>query len=187
MERDISMKRFASAALGSLICAGFATSAASWSFAETKEAIAVINPASSSSVKGVVRFTLVDGQVKVAADLEGLEPNTKHGFHVHEFGDCSAADATSAGSHYDAMATKHHGQPVEKMRHAGDMGNIEADGSGKVHLELNLGDVTIDGSQAPLLGRGVIVHAKVDDFSQPVGNAGARLGCGVIGIMKPSK
>lgn len=100
-----------------------------------KQAIAVINPASSSSCRGTVRFTEEGNGVKVAVDIEGLAPNSKHGFHVHEYGDCSAPDATSAGSHYDAAGTKHHGMPSDAMRHAGDMGNIEADATGKVHSD----------------------------------------------------
>jgi len=104
---------------------------------------------------------------------------------VHEFGDCTAPDFSSAGSHYDPAQTKHHGTPDEKMRHAGDMGNIQADANGKAHYELTLEGATIDGAQAPVLGRAVIVHANPDDFSQPVGNAGGRIGCGVIGLVKP--
>jgi Cu-Zn family superoxide dismutase len=132
-----------------------------------------------------VRFTDTGSGIKVVADLEGLTPNAKHGFHVHEFGDCSAPDATSAGSHYDAQATKHHGKPDDQMnmKHSGDLGNVQADADGKAHYEITIQGVSIDG-QAPLLGRGVIVHAKPDDFGQPVGNAGGRIGCGVIGVAK---
>ncbi len=153
----------------------------------TKAAIAVIQPASGSACKGIVRLVQGEDGVKVTADLEGLAPNSKHGFHIHEFGDCSAPDATSAGSHYDAAGTKHHGMPSDSMRHTGDMGNIEADDSGKVHFELTLEGATLDCGRASLLGRAVIVHANPDDFSQPVGNAGGRIGCGVIGVMKPAK
>jgi Cu-Zn family superoxide dismutase len=151
-----------------------------------KEAIAVVHPASNSSCKGLVHFTEVTGGVRVVAELDGLAPNSTHGFHVHEFGDCSAPDATSAGGHYDAAMTMHHGRPEDMVRHTGDMGNIQADAAGKAHLDLLLKGATIDGMQAPILGRAVIVHANPDDFSQPVGNAGARIGCGVIGVMKPS-
>jgi superoxide dismutase, Cu-Zn family len=150
-----------------------------------KEAIAVVYPASGSACKGLVRITQDASSVKLIADLEGLPPGSKHAFHVHEFGDCSAPDASSAGTHYDPAQTKHHGMPNDKMSHAGDMGNIEADASGKVHFELKLEGASIDGPQSPILGRAVIVHANPDDFSQPVGNAGGRIGCGVIGIAKP--
>jgi Cu-Zn family superoxide dismutase len=151
-----------------------------------KEAIAVINPASGSNCKGTVRFIQDGTMVKVIADLEGLTPGGKHGFHVHEFGDCTAPDATSAGSHYDAEGTKHHGRPEDTMKHSGDLGNIEADAGGKAHYEVTIQGVSIAGDHAPIIGRGVIVHAKADDFGQPVGNAGGRIGCGVIGIMKPA-
>ncbi len=166
-----------------LACAGAAVPQAG----SLKEAIAVISPASGSSCKGTVRFTDTGSGIRVVADLEGLTPNAKHGFHVHEFGDCSAPDATSAGSHYDAESTKHHGRPDDQMnmKHSGDLGNIEADANGKAHYEITIQGVSIDGTAAPILGRGVIVHAKPDDFGQPVGNAGGRIGCGVVGAAKP--
>ena len=152
-----------------------------------KEAIALIQSASGSSCRGIVRFTQESQGVRVVADIEGLAPESKHGFHIHEYGDCSAPDATSAGSHYDAAGTKHHGMPTDSMKHTGDMGNIQADATGKAHYEIALQGATLDGAQAPVLGRGVIVHANPDDFSQPVGNAGGRIGCGVIGIARPAK
>jgi Cu-Zn family superoxide dismutase len=149
-----------------------------------KEAVAVIYPTSGNTCKGVVHFTQVASTVWIVADLEGLPPNSKHGFHIHEYGDCSAADGSSAGGHYDAALTKHHGMPSDKVRHTGDMGNIEADENGRAHFELGLENASIDGEQAPILGRAVIIHAGVDDFSQPAGNAGARIACGVIGLAK---
>jgi superoxide dismutase, Cu-Zn family len=153
--------------------------------AASKEAVAVVDPASGSTCKGLVRITEGASSIKIIADLEGLAPGSKHAFHVHEFGDCSAPDAMSAGTHYDPAQTKHHGMPNDKMSHAGDMGNIEADANGKVHFELTLEGASIDGPQSPVLGRAVIVHANPDDFGQPVGNAGGRIGCGVIGLAKP--
>jgi superoxide dismutase, Cu-Zn family len=152
--------------------------------AGAKDAVAVVHAASGSTCKGTVRITQGESGVKIVADIEGLAPNSKHAFHVHEFGDCSAPDASSAGSHYDPAQTKHHGMPNDKMSHAGDMGNMEADADGKAHYELMLEGASIDGAQSPVLGRAVIVHANVDDFSQPVGNAGGRIGCGVIGLAK---
>jgi len=148
-------------------------------------AVAVLHPASGSSCKGVMRITQEGSSLKIVADIEGLTPNGKHGFHIHEFGDCSAPDAASAGSHYDPKGSKHHGMPHDAMRHAGDMGNIAADANGKAHYELTLTDVSIDGKEAPVLGRAVIIHERSDDSSQPVGNAGGRIACGVIGLAKP--
>ena len=156
-----------------------------WAAPAAKEAVAVVYSASGSTCKGLVRITQNDSSIKISADIEGLTPGSKHGFHIHEFGDCSAPDASSAGTHFDPVQTKHHGMPNDKMSHAGDMGNIEADANGKVHFELTLDGASIDGMQSPVLGRAVIIHANPDDFSQPVGNAGGRIGCGVIGIAKP--
>src|SRR3978361_244731 len=101
---------------------------------DTQKAIAVLSPTANSKVSGTVTFTKSGDEVKVVADINGLTPG-KHGFHIHEFGDCSAPDATSAGSHFNP--TKHqHGAPDASDRHAGDLGNIEADASGKAHLQL---------------------------------------------------
>jgi Cu-Zn family superoxide dismutase len=155
--------------------------------ADVKEAVAVVHGTKGNEkVMGVVKFTDTGAGVKVVADIEGLEPNSEHGFHVHEFGDCSDMEkAMSAGGHYNPE--KHqHGKPGDPNSHVGDMGNIKADASGKAHIELTLGAATVSGKNA-LLGRGVILHAKADDFSQPVGNAGGRIGCGVIGVAQVKK
>jgi Cu-Zn family superoxide dismutase len=149
---------------------------------EPKKAIAILHSASGSQVMGTVTFTQMGDTVQVIADVTGLTPG-KHGFHIHEFGDCSAADASSAGSHFNPMK-KPHGAPDAPERHAGDMGNLEADSTGKAHLELKDNMLRLSGENS-ILGRGVIVHEKVDDWSQPVGNAGGRLACGVIGVAKP--
>jgi Cu-Zn family superoxide dismutase len=155
------------------------------SFASAQEptkAIAVLHSASGSQVAGTVTFTKVGDTVQVVADITGLTPG-KHGFHIHEFGDCSAADASSAGGHFNPMK-KPHGAPDAAERHAGDLGNLEADSTGKAHLELKDTMLKLSGENC-IMGRGVIVHEKVDDWSQPTGNAGGRLACGVIGVAKP--
>jgi Cu-Zn family superoxide dismutase len=149
---------------------------------EPTKAIAVLHSASGSQVAGTVTFTKTGDTVQVVADITGLTPG-KHAFHIHEFGDCSAADASSAGSHFNPMK-KPHGAPDSPDRHAGDMGNLEADSTGKAHLELKDSMLKFSGENS-ILGRGVIVHEKVDDWSQPVGNAGGRVACGVIGVAKP--
>jgi Cu-Zn family superoxide dismutase len=149
---------------------------------EVTKAIAVLHPASGSQVTGTVTFTKTGDTVQVVADITGLTPG-KHAFHIHEFGDCSAADASSAGSHFNPMK-KPHGAPDNPERHSGDMGNLEADSTGKAHLELKDSMLKLSGENS-ILGRGVIVHEKVDDWSQPVGNAGGRQACGVIGVAKP--
>lgn len=148
---------------------------------DVKGLVAVVHPTAGNQCKGVVRFTPVSDGVKVVADVEGLTANQKHAFHVHEFGDCTAPDAKSAGSHYNPEGHQHGDPAKDEKRHAGDLGNLQADAEGKAHLEITVHNASLTGKNA-LIGRSVIVHAKPDDFSQPVGNAGDRIGCGVIGI-----
>lgn len=150
---------------------------------ETNKAIAVLHPTNGNQVTGTVTFTKGTEGVRIVADLTGLKPG-KHGFHVHEFGDCSAPDATSAGGHFNP--TKHeHGAPDAAQRHAGDLGNIEADGSGKAHVDFTDKAMKLSGDEG-IVGHAVIVHEKADDLkTQPTGDAGGRVACGVVGIAKP--
>ena len=121
--------------------------------------------------------------MKVVADLTGLTPG-KHGFHIHEFGDCSSPDGKAAGGHFNPGKSPHAGHDATP-RHVGDLGNIEADSSGKAHLELTDKMMTMSGENS-IIGRGLIVHEKADDLkTQPTGDAGGRVACGVIGVAKP--
>ena len=150
--------------------------------ASITSAVAVIHPLGDSKVMGKVTFNQTADGVVVVADVMGLTPG-KHGFHIHEYGDCSDPKGLSAGGHYNPEGEMH-GLPGAMHHHPGDMGNLEADDSGNAHLEITLTGITIAGDKDPILGRSIIVHAKEDDGSQPVGNAGARIGCGVIGVAK---
>ena len=143
-------------------------------------AVAVLHPTAGQQCHGVVRFTQESESVKVVADIEGLTPRQKHAFHIHQYGDCSALDGVSAGGHYNPEGHQH-GLPDAENRHAGDLGNVQADEQGKAHYEIAVTNISITGAKNPIIGRGVIVHAKVDDGGQPVGNAGARIACGAIG------
>ena len=146
------------------------------------KAVAVVYPAKDKTVKGIITFTQTENGVKVVAHLEGLTPG-QHGFHVHEFGDCSAPDATSAGGHFNPTQMTH-GAPTDAARHSGDLGNIVADDNGVGNLEWLDSMMQLSGPQS-IIGRAVIVHAKEDDLkTQPTGNAGAREACGVIGVAK---
>ena len=145
-------------------------------------AIAVLVPTEGNSVRGIVRFTKVPGGVHVVADVTGLTPGL-HGFHVHEFGDASSADGAAAGGHFNPSHANH-GAPSDVQRHTGDLGNLEADASGHATLDLVDAGLVLDGSHS-IIGRGLIVHASPDDLkSQPTGNAGKRVACGVIGVAK---
>jgi Cu-Zn family superoxide dismutase len=137
------------------------------------KAIAVLHPTEGNKVSGTVRFTEVADGVQVQAEITGLSPG-KHGFHVHEFGDCSGADLASAGAHFNPT-NKPHAGPDSVERHAGDMGNVEADASGAAKLDYVDHDISLN-DQRSVIGRSVLVHAKADDLkSQPAGDSGAAL------------
>lgn len=146
-------------------------------------AVCVIHPTEGHTAKGVVRFTANGDKVHIVAEIQGLSPNAKHGFHIHQYGDCSALDGKSAGGHYNPTGTPH-GLPPAAERHAGDLGNLQADAHGTAHYELTVDNIMIAGPHNPVLGRAIIIHGKEDDGGQPTGNAGPRIGCGVIGIAK---
>ena len=146
------------------------------------KAICVLHPTEGNDVSGTVTFTKTAEGIKVVADVKGLTPG-KHGFHVHEFGDCSAPDGTSAGGHFNPEGTKH-GAPTDIERHVGDLGNLEADADGNAHYERTDTFIALSRPHS-IIGRAIIVHAGEDDLtSQPTGAAGARVACGVIGIAK---
>src|SRR5438477_9063658 len=147
------------------------------------KAIAVLHPTQDNKVSGTVMFTEVADGVQVHAEIAGLTPG-KHGFHVHEFGDCSAADASSAGAHFNPTNQPHAG-PDAAARHEGDMGNIEADASGNAKLDYVDHQISLANDAKSVIGRSVVVHAKPDDLkTQPSGDSGARIACGVIGWAK---
>lgn len=146
------------------------------------KAIAVLNPTKGSSVSGIVTFEKTGNGVRVTAKISGLMPGN-HGFHIHEYGDCSAENGISAGGHFNPAGMPHSGPMMEK-RHVGDMGNLEADKDGNAFLDYVDPMITLTGPYA-VIGYGVIVHEKEDDLkSQPTGDAGGRLACGVIGVSK---
>ncbi|MFW5829018.1 MAG: superoxide dismutase family protein [Planctomycetota bacterium] len=153
-------------------------------FADVQYGVAVMHPIQGNSLSGVVEFHAEsDGRLRIVAEIEGLQPDSEHGFHIHEYGDARAADATSAGGHYNP-AGHEHGMPEQEQRHAGDLGNLQADADGKAHMEIMVDNASLHGEH-PVLGRAVIIHAKKDDGGQPTGNAGARIGIGIIGIANP--
>lgn len=142
-------------------------------------ATAEIAPTEGNNARGTVSFTQQGDKVLINATIVGLTPGP-HGFHIHEKGDCSAPDATSAGGHFNPDS-KPHGDPFGEMHHAGDMPMLNADASGKAKLYFETKAATLQPGPNSIVGRAVVIHQKVDDFtSQPAGNSGARIGCGVI-------
>src|ERR1700682_17972 len=143
------------------------------------KAMATLHPSSGSEVKGQVKFTKTGDDVQVVADIENLKPG-KHGFHIHEKGDCSAPDASSAGGHFNPEH-KMHGGHAAPEQHTGDLGNIEADANGRAHYDRTVNFLEIAVDPNTIDGKALIVHAQEDDLhSQPAGNSGARLACGII-------
>jgi superoxide dismutase, Cu-Zn family len=149
--------------------------------AGVQQLVAVLMPAEGQQARGTARFEQVDRGVRVEVRVEGLEQGGEHGFHVHAFGDCSDPAGESMGDHYDPMGHPH-ALPPGMPRHAGDMGNLFADENGVATLEETFGTMSLVQPPAPILGRALVVHGERDDGSQPDGDAGDAIACGVIGI-----
>lgn len=150
-----------------------------------REAVAILASASGSLVSGkLVLMPMGDG-VHVTGQVGGLRPGDIRGFHIHEKGDCSAADASSAGGHFNP-AGQAHGRAGQGAHHAGDTDNLVADANGVARVDAHVRGVTLGGGAAnDIAGRAFIVHAAADDYAtQPTGNAGARVACGVIRVVR---
>jgi|SRR5579862_4987903 len=142
-------------------------------------ATAKLEPTKGNTASGTVTFTQKADKVLVVANLTGLPPGP-HGFHVHEKGDCSSGDGMSAGGHFNPTA-KPHGNPALPDHHAGDMPMLLADASGAATLSVELDPMHVGGGATDIVGKAVIVHKDADDYTtQPTGNSGARIACGVI-------
>lgn len=157
-------------------CAGWSPSA--------PVAVADLKPTQGNTVSGTTSFRQKGNQIMVEARIKGLKPGL-HGFHVHEIGDCSAPDANSAGGHFNPTGEAH-GSPAGAKRHGGDLGNLNADANGNAVLVTAIplhGISMAKGAPDSIAGRALIVHADPDDFTtQPTGNAGKRVACGVISL-----
>ncbi len=145
---------------------------------QTAEAVAVLSPTQGNSAQGTVYFSRSGDGVRIDGEIAGLRPG-RHGIHIHENGDCSAPDAASAGGHYNPTGMPH-GPSYAVQRHIGDLGNIEADASGIAKFSVFAHAARIDGPNS-IIGHAVVVHADPDDLkTQPAGNAGKRIACGVV-------
>jgi Cu-Zn family superoxide dismutase len=149
-----------------------------------KKAVCVLSPtkAGNTHVQGTITFTVKGDEVEISGEITGLTPG-EHGFHVHEFGDLSSADGMATGGHFNPGKHKH-GGPHDTERHAGDLGNIKADDSGKATIKITDKAIALHGANS-IVGRALIVHAGKDDLkTDPSGNAGGRIAQGVIGVAK---
>jgi len=170
------MKRWIGlAAAGALLagCAGTGMMASGPSATTTLEST------KGNTAGGKVDFRQKGDKVLVTATLSGLSPG-QHGFHIHEKGDCSSGDGMSAGGHFNPT-TKPHGAPTAPDHHTGDMPMVVADAAGNATLRAELDAMTIGSGATDIVGKSVIVHKDPDDYkTQPTGNSGARVACGVI-------
>jgi Cu-Zn family superoxide dismutase len=147
--------------------------------ASGQSALAELQATQGNTAAGTVKFTQKGSKVAVEAKVSGLTPGN-HGFHIHEKGDCGSADGMSAGGHFNPTG-KPHGNPSVPDHHAGDMPMLVADAAGNASLSSDLDVMTIGSGATDIVGKAVIVHKDADDFStQPTGNSGARVACGVI-------
>lgn len=167
---------------------GAGTSKAATAGAESSAGAALsatLEGRSGSTLTGTARFTSAEGGVRAHVELQGATPG-EHGLHVHEKGDCSDPKAASAGGHFNPGAAEHHGGPSASVRHGGDLGNITVDQSGKGTLDVTVQGLSTAAGTNGIEGRAIVVHEKADDLkSDPAGNSGARIGCGVIKAAAP--
>jgi superoxide dismutase, Cu-Zn family len=140
-----------------------------------------LTPTQGNQAQGKVEFVSLGDAVRVTGTITGLRPDSEHAFHIHEKGDCSAPDASSAGGHFNPTSQPH-GNPDSQAHHVGDIHNIKADAQGNAQVNAEIEGVTVSGSgPSDIIGKAVVVHAKADDYkSQPSGNSGGRIACGVI-------
>lgn len=146
-----------------------------------QSAVIALAPASASLVSGRLTAMAMGGGIHITGEVGGLQRNSAHGLHVHETGDCGAADASSAGPHFNPAA-RPHGRPDAGAHHAGDLPNVTAGPDGVARINIHVDGLTLGGAPATnVLGRALVLHAQPDDYaSQPAGNSGSRIACGVI-------
>jgi superoxide dismutase, Cu-Zn family len=148
---------------------------------EPLRATAALQPTKGNKTFGEATFEQVGDKVRIVVFAQGLRPDREHGFHIHEAGDCSSGDGMSAKGHFNPHG-KPHGHPAGAERHAGDLPSLKAAKNGRGNLDVTVDAISLaPGAANSILSRGLIIHADPDDYrTQPTGNAGARLACGVI-------
>lgn len=152
---------------------------------DVKIAKVEISAKSDSDVAGEIIFTEENGKVKLEGNFSGLNPDGEKAIHIHEKGDCSSDDGTSAGGHWNPNDTEHGKWNAEDGYHAGDIGNLEVneDGTASITFETDQWCIDCDDEGKNIVGKAIIIHEAADDFeTQPTGDAGGRVGCGVIEV-----
>ena len=143
-------------------------------------ASAQLQPTRGNATSGGVRFTQQGDKVLVSGEVSGLKPGAEHGFHVHEKGDCTSGDGMSTGGHFNPMG-KMHGPHGRGEHHVGDLPSLKADAYGVARFSFESSSISVGSGSNDIVGRGLIVHRDPDDYkTQPTGNSGPRVACGVI-------
>jgi len=178
------MKSMLAVLAAAVVAAGCQSAPQPGAGAEPLVATAALQPTKGNKAFGEATFEQVgDNKVHVIANLQGLKAGQQHGFHIHEVGDCSSGDGMSTKGHFNP-AGQPHGDPASGAHHAGDLPALQADKGGRARLDVEVTGITVAPGPASIVGRGLIVHADPDDYkTQPTGNAGARIACGVIKAM----
>jgi len=167
-------KKFAAAAAAILLAACASAPV------EPLRATAQLQPTKGNKTFGEATFEELEGKIHVVVYVQGLKPGQEHGLHIHEAGDCSSGDGMSTKGHFNPFG-KAHAHAGTPERHAGDMPSLKAGKDGRAKVDAMLDVITIAAGPGSIIGRGLIVHADPDDYkTQPTGNAGARIACGVI-------
>lgn len=149
----------------------------------TSQATVQLAPTRGNTANGGLKISAAGAGVHISGMVQGLKPDSEFGFHFHEKGDCSAPDATSAGAHFNPTSQQH-GNPQAQPHHAGDMLNVKSDAQGVAEVSIDNPDVSLGSGQPnDVIGKALVMHAKPDDYqTQPSGNSGDRIACGVIAV-----
>ena len=150
------------------------------------EAVVQVAPTQGNTVTGALALGSSPQGVHITGSIQGLKPDAEFGFHVHEKGDCSAPDGSSAGGHFNPTQAQH-GNPTGASHHAGDMVNIRSNGEGVAQVDATATGTTLHGDPGTdVMGKAIVVHESPDDYAtQPSGNSGKRIACGVIAAPSP--
>jgi superoxide dismutase, Cu-Zn family len=159
------------------------TSGSTASGETASEAGVQLSPTQGNTANGGLKISAAGNGVRISGMVQGLKPDSEFGFHFHEKGDCSAPDATSAGAHFNPT-NQQHGSPQGQPHHSGDMLNVRSDAQGVAEVSVDNADVSLQtGQPNDVLGKALVMHAKPDDYkTQPSGNSGDRIACGVVAV-----
>lgn len=165
--------------LAAAATAAFVLTACETTPPEPLRANAGIQPTKGSKTFGEATFEQVGDKVRVVIFVQGLKPGQEHGLHIHE-GSACGPDGMAAGGHFNPHG-KAHSRHTDANRHAGDLPSLKAAKNGRAKVDVELDGLSIGSGAGNVIGRTVVVHADPDDFrTQPTGNSGARIACGVI-------